>query len=575
MLKKLAKSIREYKKSSILTVIFTSLEVIMEAFIPLMMAYLIDNGINKGNSSIIALCSIILFVIAMLSLTFGILSGMFGANASCGFAKNLRHDMYYKVQNYSFSNIDKFSSSSIVTRLTTDVSNVQNAYQMIIRIAFRAPLTLIFSLLMAFFINSKIAIIYICIIPLLACALFLISNKAHPLFEKVFKTYDELNNNVQENVRGIRVVKSFVREDYEKEKFSKVSKLIYDNFCKAEKLVAFNSPIMQISMYACILLISWFGARMIVSSTLTTGELTSLISYTGAILSSLMMLSMIYVMCTMALTSGERIVEILEEEPDIKNKEKVVKNVQDGSIEFKNVSFSYVNDIEKLSLKDINLNIKSGEVIGIIGSTGSSKSTLVNLISRLYDVTSGEVLVGQKNVKEYDLKVLRDNVAVVLQNNVLFSGTIADNLRWGKKEATIKEMEKVCELAQAKEFIDKFPDKYETYIEQGGANVSGGQKQRLCIARALLKNPKILILDDSTSAVDTATDALIREGFKKYIPDVTKLIIAQRISSIENADRVIVLDNGKLVAFDTPNNLLKNNKIYQEVYKSQKKGEQE
>ena len=572
MLKKLSKSIREYKRTSILTIVFTSMEVVMEAFIPFMMAYLIDNGINASNSKNIIFCSLCLFVVAMLSLLFGILSGIYGAKASCGFAKNLRHDMYYQIQNYSFSNIDKFSSSSIVTRLTTDVSNVQNAYQMMIRIAFRAPLTLLFSLIMASFISTRMVLIYLCIIPFLGGALFLISNKARPLFEKVFKTYDELNNNVQENVRGIRVVKSFVREEYEKEKFSKVSQLIYEYFCKAEKLVAYNIPIMQISMYFCVLLISWFGARMIVSNTLTTGELTSLISYASSILSSLMMLSMIYVMCTMAITSGERIAEILEEESDIKNNESALTQVKDGSISFQNVSFSYVQDKNKLSLKNINFNIKSGEIVGIIGATGSSKSTLVNLISRLYDVTEGEVRVGNENVKDYDLKTLRDNVAVVLQNNVLFSGTIAENLRWGKKDATIEEMEKVCELAQAKEFIDKLPDRYDTHIEQGGTNVSGGQKQRLCIARALLKNPKILILDDSTSAVDTATDAKIRDGFKKYIPEVTKIIIAQRISSIENADHIMILENGEVVAFDSPSNLLKNNKIYQEIYYSQKKG---
>lgn len=572
MLKKLARSIRNCKKDSIFSIVFTSLEVIMEAFIPFVMAYLIDNGINNGNIKSITLNSIILFIVAMLSLIFGILSGKFAARASCGYARNLRHDMYYKVQDYAFSNIDKFSSSSIVTRLTTDVSNVQNAFQMIIRIAFRAPLTLIFSLIMAFCISSKIALIYICVIPFLAFILFYISNKAHPLFEKVFKTYDELNNNVQENVRGIRVVKSFVMEDYEKNKFSKVSKLIYDRFCKAEKLVAFNSPIMQICMYACVLLISWFGARMVVSNTLSTGELTSLITYTSAILSSLMMLSMIYVMCTMAVTSGKRIVQILDEEPDIKNKNNVVNSVKDGSIEFKNVSFSYVNNDAKLSLKNINLSIKSGEIIGIIGSTGSSKSTLVSLISRLYDATSGEVLVGGVNVVDYDLKVLRDNVAVVLQNNVLFSGSIIDNLRWGRKDATLKEMENACEIAQAKEFIDKLKAKYDAFIEQGGTNLSGGQKQRLCIARALLKNPKILILDDSTSAVDTATDAKIREGFKKYIPDVTKIIITQRVSSIENADKVIVLDNGEVIDFDTPTNLLRNNQIYREIYNSQMKG---
>ncbi len=573
MLKTLIKSIREYKKESILTVLFTSLEVIMEVFIPFIMSYLIDQGINKGDSKVITICSLILFIVAMLSLTFGILSGYFASRASGGFGKNLRKDMYYKVQDYSFANIDKFSSSSIVTRLTTDVSNVQNAYQMIIRIAVRAPLTLIFSLVMAFIISYKIALIYLCIIPFLAFALYFISSNAHPRFEKVFKTYDELNNNVQENVRGIRVVKTYVMEDFEKDKFSKVSKLIYDRFCKAEKLVALNSPVMQISIYSCILLVSWFGAKMIVSFSLSTGSLTSLITYAGSILNSLMMLSMIYVMCTIALTSGKRVVEILSEESDIKNPQNPVTEIKDGSIEFKNVSFSYVKKDNKLSLKNVNLKIKSGEIIGIIGATGSSKSTLVNLISRLYDVTSGEVLVGGINVKDYDIKTLRDNVAVVLQNNVLFSGTIADNLRWGKKNATDEELDRVANLAQAKEFIDKFPLKYDTVISQGGTNVSGGQKQRLCIARALLKDPKILILDDSTSAVDTATDALIREGFKRYIPEVTKIIIAQRIASIENADRVIVLDKGEIVDFDTPKNLLKSSKIYQEVYHSQVKEE--
>lgn len=570
--KKLFKSVRNYKDESIKSIVYAALEVIMEVFIPFIMVFLLDNGINKSDSNVVVLCSILLFVISMLSLLFGVLAGKYCARAGCGFAKNLRQDMYYKIQDYSFSNIDKFSSASIVTRLTTDVANVQNAFQMIIRTAIRGPLMVLFSLIMSFIINPKIALIFLCVVPVLGFVLYFISTRAHPKFEKVFDTYDEMNNNVQENVRGIRVVKSFVREDYEKEKFSKISNLIYDRFIKAEKIVSWNSPVMQISMYLCIILISWIGSNLIFEGRLTTGELTSLISYTGQILHSLMMLSMIYVMCTIAMTGCKRIVELLDEETDIKSKKNAIKEVLDGSIEFNNVSFSYVKDKKKLSLKNVDLKIKSGEVIGIIGSTGSSKSTLVNLISRLYDVTEGELKVGGINVKDYDLKTLRDNVAVVLQKNVLFSGTIVDNLKWGNKDATVEDIIKVCELSQASEFIEKFPDKYETYIEQGGTNVSGGQKQRLCIARALLKNPKILILDDSTSAVDTATDAKIRQGFNEYIPSVTTIIIAQRISSIENADKVIVLDNGEVVDFDTPKNLLKHNKIYQEVYNSQVKG---
>lgn len=572
MLKKLAKSVREYKSVSIKSALFVSLEVVMEVFIPLIMAYLIDNGINNGDRNTIILCGVLLFFTAMLSLTFGIVAAKYSAIASAGFAKNLRHDMYYKVSDYSFSNIDKFRTSSIITRLTTDVANVQNAYQMVIRIAFRAPLMLIFSLVMSFYINHRISLIFLGILPLLAFALFFISKKAHPRFEKVFKTYDELNNSVQENIRGIRVVKSNVCEEDEKRKFSKVSKLIYDRFCSAERLVSFNSPIMQFSMYLTIILIAWFGSHMIVNSTLTTGELTSLITYSGSILSSLMMLSMIYVMFTISLTSAERIVEVLDEESSIKNKKNCIKKVNDGSIVFDDVSFSYVDDINKLSLKNVNLEIKSGEVIGIIGSTGSSKSTLVSLISRLYDVTSGKLVVGGVDVRDYDLKTLRDNVSVVLQKNVLFSGTILENLRWGDENASLEDCKKVCKIACIDTFIDSLPNKYDTLISQGGTNVSGGQKQRLCIARALLKKPKILILDDSTSAVDTATEKMIQESFKKYIPDVTKLIIAQRISSIEKADRVIVLDDGKIVDFDTPKNLLKNNEIYKEVYNSQRNG---
>ena len=572
MFKKLSKSIREYKVVSIKTVIFISLEVIMEVLIPLVLVYLIDNGISNGDLNVIFLSGAFLICIAMLSLLFGILAAKYSAIASSGFAKNLRKDIYYKVQDFSFSNIDKFKTSSIITRLTTDVSNVQNAYQMLIRIAFRAPLMFIFSLIMVIYINRKISLIFLCIIPLLALTLFFISKKAHPRFENVFKTYDDLNNDVQENIRGIRVVKSNVCEEHEKKKFSKVSKLIYDRFCSAERLVSLNSPIMQFSMYLSNILIVWFAAQMIPSNGITTGELTSLITYSGSILSSLMMVSMVYVMFTISLTSAERIVEILDEEPSIKNSKNMIKKVNDGSIEFKNVSFSYKNDINKLSLKDINLKINSGEVIGVIGATGSSKSTLVNLISRLYDVTDGELLVGGEDVKKYDLKTLRDNVSVVLQKNVLFSGTILDNLRWGNENATIDECKQACHIACIDSFIESLPDKYNTYIEQDGANISGGQKQRLCIARALLKKPKILILDDSTSAVDTATEAKIRECFKDYIPDVTKIIISQRIASVEAADKVIVMDEGKIIDFDTPKKLLKNNEIYQEVYSSQKRG---
>ena len=572
MIKKLTKSIREYKKESILCGLFIMIEVIMEVLIPLVMAYLIDKGINVSNISVVYKSSFLLVVIALISLASGILASKYSSIASCGFAKNLRQDMYFKLQDYSFSNIDKFSSSSLVTRLTTDISYIQNAYMMIIRIALRSPLMLIFALVSAFYINSKIALIYLAVIPVLTFILIFIANKAHPMFKSVFETYDKLNTDVQENVRGIRVVKSYVKEEHEKKKFGNISKMIYDKFCKAEKIVAWNSPAMQLSMYTCILLISWFSSKMIVGSSMTTGELTSLLSYTGQILSSLMMLSMIYVMIIISSTSAKRIVEVLEEKPDIKDIDNPVMNVKDGSIEFKNVSFAYNKSKEKYALKNINLKIKSGEVIGIIGGTGSSKSTLISLINRLYDTTKGEVMLGGINVKDYDLKVLRDSVSVVLQKNVLFKGTIIDNMRWGKEDATIEEIKNVCHLACADEFIDNLDNKYEYMLDQGGTNVSGGQKQRLCIARALLKNPKVLILDDSTSAVDTKTDATIRKNLSKFLPDVTKIIIAQRINSIEDADRVIVMDKGKVVDFDTPNNLLKNNKIYKEVYESQKKG---
>ena len=569
MIKRMAKSIREYKKASILTPIFVSLETIMEVIIPFVMAMLIDKGIQVSNMNMILFYGIILVLCALLSLTFGYLAGRYAAIASTGFAKNLRHDMYYKIQDFSFYNIDKFSTSGVVTRLTTDVSNVGQAYQMIIRIAVRAPAMMIFSLIMAFVINAKISLIFLAVIPFLAICLFLIAKNAKPLFDKVFNTYDELNNDVAENVRGIRVVKSYVMEDFEIKKFKNTSKKIYDYFRKAERLVTLNGPVMSLSMYTCIILIAWFSANMIVGGNMTTGELTSLITYATSILSSLMMLSMIYVMCTLAIPSIRRCSEILEEIPDLDNKKNAVKEIKNGSIEFKDVDFSYVKDPNKLALKDINIKIESGQTIGIIGSTGSSKSTLVNLIPRLYDVTTGSVLVGGIDVRDYHIKSLRDSVSMVLQKNVLFSGTIKENLLWGDIKASDKEIKEACKLACADEFINKFPNKYETRIEQGGTNVSGGQKQRLCIARALLKKPKILILDDSTSACDTATDAKIRESFKKYIPKTTKIIIAQRINSVSDADKVIIIDDGRIVAFDTPDNLLKNNEIYKDIYYSQ------
>lgn len=572
MIKTLLKSVREYKRDSILAPIFVTLEVIMEVVIPLLMAMLIDKGIDAGNMNYILKIGIALAISCVISLVFGALSGKFAASASAGFAKNLRKDMFYNVQNFSFSNIDKFSASSIVTRLTTDITNVQNAYQMIVRIAVRGPIMIIFSLIMAFGINHKLSLVFLLAIPVLGGGLYFIMTHAHPIFERVFKIYDKLNNVVQENLRGIRVVKSFVREDYEEKKFKNVSEDIYDDFVKAEKLLAFNAPLMQFAAYGCMLFISWFGAKLIVASTMTTGELTSLIAYTMQILMSLMMLSMVFVMITMARASSERIVEILDEKSDLTNPESPVYEIKNGDISFRNVNFGYSKKKRKLCLKSINLDIKSGETVGIIGGTGSSKSSLVQLIPRLYDTTDGEVIVGDRNVKEYDIESLRDEVAMVLQKNVLFSGTIKENLRWGNDHATDEEIERVCKLAQADEFIQTFPDKYDTYIEQGGSNVSGGQKQRLCIARALLKKPKILILDDSTSAVDTKTDASIRRAFREEIPNTTKIIIAQRISSVEDADKIIVMDNGEINGIGTHEELLKNNEIYREVYNSQVKG---
>ena len=574
MIKRLSKSIREYKKESILTMLFIILEVIMEVLIPLLMAYLIDKGIDAANINVVYKSSLLLIVIAIISLISGALASKYSAIAGAGFAKNLRSDMYKKIQDFSFSNIDSFTSSSLVTRLTTDVSYIQNAYMMIIRTALRSPFMLIFSLISAFYINSKIAVIYLCIMPVLALGLFLIARIAHPMFKTVFETYDELNTDVQENVRGIRVVKSYVKEEYEKKKFGRISKLIYERFSKAEKIVAWNMPLMQMSMYTCRILIAWFSAKLIITGSMTTGELTSLLSYAGQILSSLMMLSMIYVMTIISATSANRIKEVLECESDINTKEDAAIEVSTGDIEFKNVDFSYTNNKKKLALKNVNLKIKSGEVIGVIGSTGSAKTTLISLINRLYDTTNGEVYVSNVNVKDYDLKVLRDSVSVVLQKNVLFSGTIIDNMKWGNENATLDEIKEACHLACADSFIKEFKGEYEYVLDQGATNVSGGQKQRLCIARALLKKPKILILDDSTSAVDTATDATIRKNLETYMPGVTKIIIAQRIASIESCDKVIVMDKGRVVDFDTPDKLLKTNKIYKEVYESQKKGVQ-
>lgn len=575
MIKKLLRSVREYKTASLLTPIFVTLEVIMEVLIPFFMSRIIDMGLEQNNLSYTVRLGVILIIAAIASLCFGALSGKYAATASAGFAKNLRHDMFHHVQDFSFSNIDKFSPASLVTRLTTDVTNVQNAYQMVIRVLIRGPLMLVFALIMAMGINMKLSMVFFFAIPFLGIGLFFIAIKAHPYFERVFRTYDELNNTVQENLSAIRVVKAYVREDFEDKKFYKISDKVYHQFRAAEKIVAFNAPLMQFSMYTAILLISWMAAKMIVGSTMTTGQLMSMIVYATQILSSLMMLSMVFVMIIMAESSENRIVEVLDEESDLKNPAHPLNSVADGSIDFDNVSFSYVNDPDKSALKDINIHIHSGETIGIIGGTGSAKTTLVQMIPRLYDTTTGQVRVGGKDVRDYDIESLRDQVSVVLQKNVLFSGTIKENLRWGNPNASDEELVAACKLAQADEFVRSFPDGYDTYIEQGGTNVSGGQKQRLCIARALLKKPKILILDDSTSAVDTKTDALIRKAFREEIPDTTKIIIAQRISPIEDADRVIVLDDGRIDAFDTPQQLLKTNKIYQEVYQSQVKGAKE
>ena len=575
MIKKLASCIGKYKKETILTPIFVGIECSFDVIIPFLMAYLIDYGINASNSKIIIIFGILLVICSFLAIFTGVKSGDYAAKATSGFAKNLRKRIYYNVQDFSFSNIDKFSTSSIVTRHTTDINNVQLAFQMIIRMAVRAPLMIIFSLIMAFVINIKLALIFLVAVPLLGLGLYLIATKAHPIFERAIKIYDKLNNTVEENVRGIRVVKSFVTEEKEIEKFNETSERIYKEFSKAERIVALNNPLMQFTVATIIVLISWFGGKEIVLGNLTTGEFTSLISYTIQILMSLMMLSMVLVTIMISRASGERIVELMDEKSDLVSKKNAIKDVKDGSIEFDNVNFSYVNDENKLCLKDINLSIKSGQTIGIIGGTGSSKSTIVQLIPRLYDVTSGSVKVGGIDVRDYDIKSLRDQVSMVLQKNELFSGTIKENLRWGNENATDEEMVQACKLAQADEFIRDFQDGYDTFIEQGGTNVSGGQKQRLCIARALLKKPKILILDDSTSAVDTKTDSLIRKAFAESIPDTTKIIIAQRISSVQDADKIVVMDNGKIDGIGTHEELLKNNEIYRDVYESQVKGGKE
>ena len=574
MFKKLAKYVKEYKKSAILTPIFVILEVVMEVIIPLLMAQIIDVGIQNGDVKYILEIGGLLIVSAILSLTFGMLSGRFAAKASAGYAKNLRKEMFHKVQDYSFENIDKFSTSSLVTRMTTDVTNVQMAFQMIIRILVRGPIMMIFALLMVISISAKLSLVFFVAIPVLGFILFYIARKAHPNFEKVFKKYDKLNRVVQENVSAIRVVKAYVREDHEKEKFKEVNGEVYSYFKKAEKIIAFNGPVMQFTIYACILLISWIGSQLIVGGEMGTGQLSSIITYAWQILSSLMILSFVFVMIIMAQSSAERILEVIEEEPTLKNKEKTVKEVKDGSIKFENVSFRYSDEQDEntYALENINLDIKPGETIGIIGGTGSSKSSLVQLIPRLYDVTKGSVKVGGVDVRDYDIETLREEVAMVLQKNVLFSGTIAENLRWGKQNADQEELEEACKLAQADGFIKEFPSKYDTVLDQGGTNVSGGQKQRICIARAILKQPKILILDDSTSAVDTKTDALIRKAFREKIPNTTKIIIAQRVSSIEDADQIIVLNDGKIDGIGTSEELLKSNEIYREVYESQTKG---
>lgn len=572
MLKTLASQVKEFKKDSILTPVFMILEVLFETMIPLLMASIIDKGVETGDIHHIYKVGAMMGVLALCGLWAGVMGGKYASKASTGFARTLRKAMYDNIQNFSFANIDKYSTAGLITRLTTDVTNLQNAYQMLLRMFTRAPASLLCAMVMAFTIHAELASIYLIAVVVLGTCLILIMSRAVKYFQKVFQKYDDLNASVQENITGIRVVKAYVREDYENQKFFKAAENVYRMFVKAENIIVVNQPLMMFTVYACILGLSWLGAKMIVVGSLTTGELMSLLTYCMNIMMSLMMLSMIFVMVTMSFASAERITEVLNEKADICNPENSVKEVKDGSIVFKDVSFSYKKDSQESVLSNINLEIASGETIGIIGGTGSAKSSLVNLISRLYDVTKGEVLVGGVDVRAYDLEELRNQVAVVLQKNVLFSGTILENLRWGNKNATEEECKRVCELANADEFIENMPEKYHTYIEQGGSNVSGGQKQRLCIARALLKKPKILILDDSTSAVDTATDAKIRKAFAQEIPDTTKLIIAQRISSIKNADRIIVMEEGKINGMGTHEELMETNAIYRDVYQSQNQG---
>lgn len=572
MIRTLLKEVNQYKKASVATPLFMILEVLMETMIPFLMASIIDNGVNAGDMGHIYRVGGVMAAAAAVGLFAGMAGGRYGAKASAGFARNIRQAMFFNIQNFSFANIDKYSTAGLVTRLTTDVTNIQNAYQMLLRMCTRAPASLLCAMVMAFRINVRLASIYLIAVLVLGCILFLIMSRATKYFQQAFPKYDDMNASVQENVSAIRVVKAYVREDHETTKFRKTSENIYRIFVKAECNLVYNAPLMQFTVYTCILLISWIGAKMIVADTLTTGEMMSLLTYCMNILMSLMMLSMVFVMISMSAASARRITEVLNETSDLKNPDNPVCEVADGSICFRHVDFSYKKNSQKPVLKDIDLDIHSGETIGIIGGTGSAKTSLVNLISRLYDVTAGTVLVGGRDVREYDMKVLRDQVAVVLQNNVLFSGTILDNLRWGNKEATRQECEESCRLACADEFIQRLPKGYDTHIERGGNNVSGGQKQRLCIARALLKKPKVLILDDSTSAVDTATDAQIRRAFREEIPETTKLIIAQRINSVQDADRIIVMDEGRIDAFGTHEELLAGNEIYREVYESQTKG---